>query len=182
MNNLFILLIIILIGFVGYFIVQKVAPIETVTTEEATSTTEEVATSTVPEEQTEATTTVKVFFGNSKLNTEADCNKVFPTERVIVQTEGIARAALEELLKGPTAEEEKEEFFSNINKGVKIQSLTIEEGTAKVDFDEQLEFQVGGSCRVTAIRAEITETLKQFDTVDNVIISIDGRTEDILQP
>jgi len=35
---------------------------------------------------------------------------------------------------------------------------------------------------VTAIRAQITETLKQFPTVENVVISIDGRTEDILQP
>ncbi|MBA7661011.1 hypothetical protein ES703_69021 [subsurface metagenome] len=65
---------------------------------------------------------------------------------------------------------------------MRIQKLIIENGVAKIDFDEQLEFQVGGSCRVVAIRAQITETLKQFPTVDNVIISIDGRTEDILQP
>jgi spore germination protein GerM len=45
-----------------------------------------------------------------------------------------------------------------------------------------LEFQVGGSCRVAAIRAQITDTLKQFPPVDEVIISIDDRTEDILQP
>ncbi|PIP22172.1 MAG: hypothetical protein COX38_02115, partial [Candidatus Nealsonbacteria bacterium CG23_combo_of_CG06-09_8_20_14_all_39_25] len=48
--------------------------------------------------------------------------------------------------------------------------------------DEQLEFQVGGSCKVSAIRAQITQTLKQFPTVDEVVISINGRTEDILQP
>jgi spore germination protein GerM len=60
--------------------------------------------------------------------------------------------------------------------------LTIEDGVAKVDFNEQLEYEVSGSCRVSAIRAQITETLKQFPTVKEVIISIDGRTEDILQP
>jgi spore germination protein GerM len=65
---------------------------------------------------------------------------------------------------------------------VRIQSLTIENGVAKVDFDEQLEFQVGGSCRVVAIRVQIIETLKQFPTVNSVIISINGRTEYILQP
>ena len=73
-------------------------------------------------------------------------------------------------------------FVSNINLGTRVQKLTIENGVVKVDFDEQLEFQVGGSCRVAAIRAQITETLKQFPTVDSVIISINGRTEDILQP
>jgi len=65
---------------------------------------------------------------------------------------------------------------------VKIQSLSIENGVAKIDFSKELEQDVGGSCRVSAIRAQITETLKQFETVNEVIISIDSRVEDILQP
>lgn len=125
---------------------------------------------------------VKVYFNNDELDPEFSCNKVFPIEREIPKTQTVARAALEELLKGSTEAEKEQGFFTSINPGVKIQSLTIEDGTAKVDFDEQLEFQVGGSCRVAAIRAQITGTLKQFPTVDDVIISINGRTEDILQP
>ncbi len=124
----------------------------------------------------------EVYFNNNKLDPEFSCNKVFPAEREIKKTQGVARAALEELLKGPTEEEKTEGFFTSINSGVKIQKLSIVEGMATVDFDEQLEFQVGGSCRVSAIRAQITETLKQFPTIENVIISIDDRTEDILQP
>lgn len=73
-------------------------------------------------------------------------------------------------------------FFTSINPGVKIQNIVIENGIAKVDFDEQLEFQVGGSCRVSAIRAQIIQTLKQFPTIKEVLISINGRIEDILQP
>jgi len=125
---------------------------------------------------------VKVFFNNSNLDPEFSCNKVFPVEREIEKTVAIARAALEELLKGPRDSEKEQGFFTSINQGVVIQKLTVEDGTAKVDFDEQLEFQVGGSCWVSAIRAEITETLKQFPTVNSVIISINDRTEDILQP
>lgn len=125
---------------------------------------------------------LKVFFNNDQLDPEFSCNKVFPVERVVPKTQAVARAALEELLKGPTEEEKSDGFFTSINSGVKIQKLTVENGAAKVDFDEQLEFQVGGSCRVSAIRAQIRETLKQFPTVQEVIISINGRTEDILQP
>jgi len=181
MNNVFfIILTIVLLVFVGYLVIQKVFPEGIHFEDQTVPFSEETATTT--QEESEATTSIKVFFGNSELNKEADCNKVFPTERIIVKTEGIARAALEELLKGPTLQEEQEEFFTNINPGVHIQSLIIENKTAKADFDQQLEFQVGGSCRVTAIRAEITETLKQFETVENVIISINGRIEDILQP
>jgi len=125
---------------------------------------------------------IKTFFNNSKMDPEFSCNKVFAVEREIPKTQAVARAALEELLKGTRKIEEKDGYFSSLNQDVKIQGLVIENSVAKVDFDSQLEFQVGGSCRVSAIRAQITQTLKQFPTVKDVIISINGRTEDILQP
>lgn len=130
----------------------------------------------------EQATIIKVYFNNNRLDPEFSCNKVFAAERYIPKTQSLARIALEKLLNGPTDSEKNEGFFTSINQGVKIQKLTIANGVAKVDFDEQLEFQVGGSCRVSAIRAEITETLKQFSSVQSVIISINSRTEDILQP
>ncbi|MCX8016115.1 MAG: GerMN domain-containing protein [Patescibacteria group bacterium] len=125
---------------------------------------------------------VRIYFNNSNLDPEFSCNKVFPVERRIIKTQAVAKAALEELLKGPTETEKKQGFFTSLNKDIKIQSINIKDGTAFVDFNEQLEFQVGGSCRVAAIRAQISETLKQFESIKNVIISINGRTEDILQP
>jgi hypothetical protein len=128
--------------------------------------------------------TIKVlaYFNNNKMDPEVSCNKVFSVEREVPETTAVARASLDELLKGSTSEEQTAGFFTSINQGVKIQSLIIENGTAKVDFDEQLETAVGGSCKVSAIRAQITQTLMQFSTVKNVVISINGRTEDILQP
>lgn len=128
------------------------------------------------------TTKVKIYFNNSRLDPEYSCNKVFPVEREVSKTAAVARAALEQLLEGPTEAEKNQQYLTSINSGVKIQKLIIENGVAKVDFDETLEKAVGGSCRVSAIRAQITETLKQFPTVQSVIISINGRTEDILQP
>ena len=125
---------------------------------------------------------IKVFFNNNNLDPEFSCNKVFPVEREVAKTQAIARVALEELLKGVNEEEKNQGYFTNINPNVTIQSLKIENGIAYVDFNEQLEFQVGGSCRVSAIRAQITQTLKQFSTIKDVIISINGRKEDILQP
>jgi len=128
--------------------------------------------------------TVKIFLSDSRFVNEPyfDCSRTIAVERQVPKTLAVAKSAVEALLRGATQEEINQGFVSNINSGVRIQSLTIENSIAKVDFDEQLEFQVGGSCRVAAIRAQITETLKQFQTVDAVIISINGRTEDILQP
>ncbi|MFA5188843.1 MAG: GerMN domain-containing protein [Patescibacteria group bacterium] len=130
-----------------------------------------------------ATLVIKVFFGNAKKNPNAmDCRLVYPVDRKIAKTVSTARAALEELLKGPTEEEKANGYYTSINSGVKIQKLTIVDGVARVDFDKQLEFQVGGSCRVAAINSQIVTTLKQFTSIKQVIISINGRTEDILQP
>ena len=126
--------------------------------------------------------TVRVFFGNSRLDPQASGDEVFAVERCIPRTPAVARGALEELLKGPADEETAQDYFTSINTGVRIQRLAIADGTATVDFDEQLEFRVGGACRVSAIRAQIAQTLRQFPTVDEVVISINGRTEDILQP
>ncbi len=125
---------------------------------------------------------IKAFFNNNNLDPEFSCNKVSAVQRVVFKTEAVARAALKILLEGPTIEEQGKGYVTSINAGVKIQKLTIENNVAKVDFDSQLEYQMGGSCRVAAIRAQITQTLKQFSTVKEVVISIDGRTEDILQP
>ncbi|MFA6306477.1 MAG: GerMN domain-containing protein [Patescibacteria group bacterium] len=125
---------------------------------------------------------VKAFFSNNNLDKEITCAKVFAVERQAAKTVATAKAALEELLKGPSGQEISQGFYTSINPGVKIQELTIAGGVAKVDFDETMEKGMGGSCRVGAIRAQISETLKQFSTVKEVIISVNGRTEDILQP
>ena len=129
-----------------------------------------------------ATVSLKVYFMNNTLDPQVTCEKVFPVVRSVSATQAVGRAALTELLGGPTEAERTAGYSTTIPTGVRIQSLTIQDGIARVDFDATLERSVGGSCRVSAIRQQITETLKQFPTVQSVIISIDGRTQDILQP
>ncbi len=126
--------------------------------------------------------TVKAYFSNIILDPAVSCNVVFPIERQVPATSAVARAALEELIKGLTTVERDQGYSTSLNEDVRIQSLTIENGVAKVDFNPALEAQPGGSCRAAAIGAQIRETLLQFPTVSEVIISIDGRSEDILQP
>ncbi len=126
---------------------------------------------------------VRAFFGNTKFNPGAlDCSKVYALARTIPPTVAVGRAALEELFKGPTAAERAQGFVSAINSGVKIQKLEVKNDIALADFSAELGTGVGGACQVATIRAQITETLKQFPTVKNVTISINGQSQDILQP
>jgi hypothetical protein len=126
---------------------------------------------------------VKVYFGNIQLDPEStDCEKVFETERVIPKTQAVARGALGELLLGPEEIEKDGGFITSINSGVEIKKLSVAGGVARVDFSQELENGVGGACRVAAIRSQIIETLKQFPTIKSVMISVDGKTEGVLQP
>ncbi len=135
------------------------------------------------DDDTQETMTVKVFFSNTDKDPDMmNCQKVYSVNRTIKETAAVGRAALQELLEGPTAKETGDGYITQIPDGVKINSLSVENGVARVDFNNALQDQVGGSCRVQAIRAQIEETLKQFSTVDSVVISIEGETELILQP
>lgn len=126
--------------------------------------------------------TVQVFFGSEKLDPEATCTKAFPVARYLPKSASVGKAALGALLAGPTAAERNERYFTSLPANVQLKTLEISNGLARADFTPSLERGVGGSCRVAAIRAQLTETLKQFPAVREVILSIDGRTEDILQP
>lgn len=127
-----------------------------------------------------AKTSVKVFFGNSEQY--AECAETKSVTREVPNTVAIGESSIEELLKGPTTIEKSEGFSTALNSDVKLNSLIISNGTARVDFDSGLNDNVAGSCRVLAIRAQIENTLKQFSTVQNVVISVDGKKENILEP
>lgn len=126
---------------------------------------------------------VNVYFGNSLLDPQSlDCSVVFPSTRSIPRTTDVGRASLEQLLLGTSDSEETYGYFSSIGDGVVLNSLEITDGIAYADFNEALQEGVGGSCRVLRIRSQIENTLKQFPTVTSVVISIEGKTDHILQP
>ncbi len=121
----------------------------------------------------------KVYFSHPSVAN--DCG-VLPVSRKMIKTTALGRAALSELLRGPTQREVGAGFLSVIPQGTRLKSLAIQNGVARAEFSPELELGVGGSCAVRAIREQITNTLMQFSSVKEVVISIDGRTEDILQP
>lgn len=129
------------------------------------------------------TSRFKIYFGNKNNQKEADvCIALSVVEREMPFSVAVVKDSIDELLKGPSEEEISEGYYTNINKGVALQKISFKDGIIKVDFDETLEKGIGGSCKVAFIRSQIVETLKQFPDVREVIISINGKTEDILQP
>ncbi len=127
-------------------------------------------------------TTLNVFFANNKLDPQISCNKVFPVQHVIPYTQAVGQAAIVELLNGPSDQETAAGYYTSVPTNAKLKSLKIQNGTAYADFDQNLDKNIGGSCRVSSIRAQITETLKQFPSIKNVIISVNGNSAEALQP
>lgn len=131
---------------------------------------------------TEETTTITLFWGSTARDPQTlECEKTYPVTRVVPKTITPARTALDLLLAGPTDEEKEAGYFSAIPKGVTLKSIVIEKNIARADF-AKANWPTGGSCLVSAVRSEIENTLKQFATVKEVSISVEGKTEGVLEP
>ena len=131
---------------------------------------------------------VKVFYSNIKLNPEMiDCAKVFPVERRLdskffaSETDYIVET-LKLFLKGPTEKEKSEGYGMTTPSNLMINFVRVFDKEIQVDFGKELFEASGGSCRVLAIRSEITETVNQFFPGYSVIISANGNSEEVLQP
>ena len=126
---------------------------------------------------------VEVYFGNENMGSAEDCTKVFPVTRTILNAETFGPGALEALLKGITEEGEKTGgYFTSINDRVLIQKFEIKDKVAYVDLSSRFNEGVAGSCRVTAIKAQIETTLNNLPDIDSVVLSVNGQTEGILEP
>lgn len=128
-----------------------------------------------------ATTDLKVYFLTSNA-AKKDCSDVTAITRTVPKTLGVAEAAIDQLLLGPTTTEKTAGYISPIPTKTTLNKITILNGIATVDFNDSLDVGVAGSCNVIAIRSEIEKTLLQFPSVTKVIITKNGKSAGILQP
>ena len=133
--------------------------------------------------QSKDTMTIKVYFHNEKQNpNQDDCRKVFPTTRTIPRTKTVARAALDEFLKGTTEEERKNEFWSFPAEDTAdvVKRLNVKNGVAFLNF-KKIVFEKLGNTTTSCgggFYPGIEETLKQFPTIKEVVYAIEGSTAD----
>lgn len=124
------------------------------------------------------TMSVKVYFSNEKLNSDVCDGKVFPVTRKIPKTKAVAKAALDELFKGATAEETKKgysSFFSEETTGLVI-SVRIVKGIAYVNLKGEVIEKLGGatsSCGSNTYYGSVNKTLKQFPTIKKIMFAIE---------
>lgn len=129
-------------------------------------------------EKVPETLSIELFFVEETTGEE----QLVSVKRNIPHTLATAQATVQNLLKGPTEQEQASGLSSYIPNDVFLREITIEDGVAIVDFSEGLDKNVAGSAMVTTIRQQIEQTLLQFENIDEVVISVDGQVEGVLQP
>jgi spore germination protein GerM len=112
-------------------------------------------------------TTVKVYL-------LAD-GRLVPVLRRIDATRAVGRAAMNELLEGPTAAEAAASpaLTSAVPDGTTLLGLEVGDRVATVDLSRRFE-SGGGSASMFARLAQVTYTLTQFSTVDRVLFQLEG--------
>jgi len=127
----------------------------------------------IPVKLPTATMTSRVFLPAES----SECSEVVSEDISIVKTILPIEASLQALLRESGGER------SAIPRNTRLESIVVSNGTARVVFSVEIEDYGGGSCNVQAIRAQIESTLKHFSSVQNVEISVTGKTpEETLQP
>lgn len=91
----------------------------------------------------------------------------------------VARTAMTDLLRAPSAKDEAYSLTTAIPSGTKLLGLTIKNGIATVDLSGTFE-SGGGSLSMQLRVAQVVYTLTQFATVRRVAFHIDGRPVDAI--
>jgi hypothetical protein len=122
---------------------------------------------------------ISVYFGNIVSDPGfLDCRVNYPVSRSVPQTQAVARTSLEQLLQGPTTAEYNAGYRTFLGTGITINSLTITNGVAHVDFSTLTG--PGGTCGTSGMVSQITNTLKQFPTVTSVKMTVNGQDASII--
>lgn len=118
---------------------------------------------------------------------ETDCSKVYPLVRDIKESyldqEYIEIQALLMLLVPLTSEEKARGFENAIPYGTRLRNLSISGDSIGTAIFNQTLNEGGGSCMMSARRAQIEQTLLQFEDISKVIIKAGEEGEETtLQP
>jgi Immunoglobulin-like domain of bacterial spore germination/Sporulation and spore germination len=96
--------------------------------------------------------------------------KLFLTGRDVPATQAVGRAALNELLAGPSDAERSAGVTSQVPSGTTLLGLEIHDGIAFVDFSAEFRGSDIPPIRV----GQVVWTTGQFSTVDQVVIKVNG--------
>lgn len=128
---------------------------------------------------TEVKKKVRIFF--VKVNNDGEINIKSELKSIYVGNSPL-RKSIERLLEGPDTNDINRGLLTLIPEGAQILSISIKDGIAYLNFNELFRFNPLGVEGYIAQIKQIVYTATEFDTVESVLFSIDGATQEYLGP
>ena len=85
---------------------------------------------------------------------------------------------MEELLKGPNAQEKEVGMFSTVPADTLLLGIAVKDKVATVDLSKEYE-SGGGTLSMSLRLAQVVYTLTQFPTIDAVLFKLDGKPVEV---
>lgn len=101
-------------------------------------------------------------------------------KRILPTTEAPLTETLQALLAGLSKSEEEQRLLSLIPEGTELLTVTIQERTAYINFNEEFLYNTHGKEGYAGQINQVLWTATEFPTVEKVQILIDGRKENYL--
>lgn len=125
----------------------------------------------LPPGSTVKTMKVKLYFGYE--------DRVMAVTREVPYSQAVAKTAMLELLKGPSAEELKGlKLHNEIPKGTKVLGVVLDGHTIKVDLSKEFD-DGGGTLSMDMRLAQIVYTLTQYSTIESVEFYMEGKRVEV---
>ena len=100
------------------------------------------------------------------------CDTVEETSRRIDPDRDPIVASLEEMLRGADSDDRDDDLETAIP-GTSLLDFKIQNGVARPHFSKGIQ-NLRDECQIRGVKAQINETLKQFEGIHSVIITVDG--------
>ncbi len=91
-----------------------------------------------------------------------------------IQSDRPVENALQQLIKGPTADEEDKGFITAVPPTLRVRSVNIRGNTAEIDFSTAIEEGAAGDILIKRVQ-QIVYTATQFENIDSIVILINGK-------
>lgn len=118
---------------------------------------------------------VRVYF--LYLGTDGTESKILPLKRKVSAAQPL-QTAIEELIKEPTVEEQKRGFATASYGEMKLVSVKIKKGIARIDFSRPIRDDYNpGDLQTLDFESAVVKTVKQFPTVKKVVVCVNGINE-----
>ncbi|PJE59868.1 MAG: hypothetical protein COU85_01330 [Candidatus Portnoybacteria bacterium CG10_big_fil_rev_8_21_14_0_10_44_7] len=118
---------------------------------------------------------VQLFYNNRNFGSGFDCQKAAGVRREIENSSQPEKETLRLMLLGPSQAEKDRGYFSNLPADLQVLSLQVKNNLAIIDFNQAPWSKTDSSCRALGAFSQIEETLKQFSSVNQVQILVNGQ-------